>query len=110
MADPLLRQEYDKAAANSSQKLHASLALLPVDPAGPYLFDRLLDAQPHEVPVIREALAAHKDELLDKLWAEAEEEKGQEPSTAGGGGPGAVRPGERQLGQGARSRWQRSGD
>ena len=31
-ADPLLRQENEKAAVNSRQKLHASLALLPVDP------------------------------------------------------------------------------
>ena len=30
-ADPLLEQENDKAAATSRQKLHASLALLPVD-------------------------------------------------------------------------------
>ncbi len=79
--DPLLREEYDKAAAASRPKLHASLALLPVD-AGQvdYLSGQLLDAQPHEVPVIRDALAAHKDELLDKLWAVVEApDKGKEP-------------------------------
>ncbi len=44
-----------------------------------YLSDRLLDAKPHEVPVIRDALAPHKDELLDKLWAVVESpEKGKE--------------------------------
>ena len=53
-ADPLLRRENDKAAANSRQKLHASLALLPVDATlVDYLFGRLLDAGPYEVPVIR---------------------------------------------------------
>ena len=79
--DPLLREEYDKAAANSRQKLHASLALLPVDATQvDYLYGRLLDADPHEVPVIRDALAPHKDELLDKLWAVVETpRRGKEP-------------------------------
>jgi eukaryotic-like serine/threonine-protein kinase len=71
--DPLLRQEYDKAATNSRQQLHISLALLPVDAAQvDYLVGRLLDAAPDEVPVIRDALAAHKDALRNRLWAAAE--------------------------------------
>ena len=79
--DPLLRQEIEKAAANSRQQLHASLALLPVDSTQvDYLHGRLLAAAPHEVPVIRDALASHKDalgldlvlpgELLARLFAE----------------------------------------
>jgi formylglycine-generating enzyme required for sulfatase activity len=78
--DPLLREERDKAAATSRPKLHTSLALLPVDPGQvEYLSTRLLDAQPHEVPVIRDALALHKDSLLNKLWAVvAAPEKGKE--------------------------------
>jgi formylglycine-generating enzyme required for sulfatase activity len=78
--DPLLRAENTRAAANSREKLHTSLALLPVD-AGQvdYLHARLLDAAPQEVPVIRDFLAAHKDSLLEKLWAVAEApEKGKE--------------------------------
>jgi serine/threonine protein kinase/formylglycine-generating enzyme required for sulfatase activity len=72
-ADPLLRGENEKAAATSRQKLHTSLALLPVDPGQvDYLYGRLLEAQPHEVPVIRDALAPHKAALLDKLWAVVE--------------------------------------
>jgi hypothetical protein len=68
-ADPWLREEYDRAGVGSPQRLHASLALLPVDPAQTiYLYDRLLDAEPHEVPVIVDALAPHKQELLAKLW------------------------------------------
>jgi eukaryotic-like serine/threonine-protein kinase len=71
--DPLLRAGNDKAAANSRQKLHASLALLPVDAAQvDYLYGRLLEAAPHEVPVIRDALAPYKDELLDNLWGVVE--------------------------------------
>src|SRR5262249_9188039 len=40
---------------------------------------RLLDAEPAEVPVIRDALLPHKDALLVKLWAVVESpEKGKE--------------------------------
>jgi serine/threonine protein kinase/formylglycine-generating enzyme required for sulfatase activity len=78
--DPLLRRRQSDAGMSSRQKLHASLALLPVDATQvDYLCDRLLDAGPHEVPVIRDALAAHKDSLLAKLWAVVEKpERGRE--------------------------------
>jgi serine/threonine protein kinase/formylglycine-generating enzyme required for sulfatase activity len=78
--DPTLRQEYGEAAMNSRRKLHASLALLPVDATQvDYLCGRLLDAVPQEVSVIRDALAPHKDFLLDKLWAVVDRpEKGKE--------------------------------
>jgi len=77
--DPLLREEYDKAE-DARQKLHASLALLPVDASQvDYLMGRLLKATPQEVPVIRDALLPYKDKLLDKLWVVAEKpEKGDE--------------------------------
>jgi serine/threonine protein kinase/formylglycine-generating enzyme required for sulfatase activity len=79
--DRLLREEYDKAADRSRQKLRASLALLPVDSSKvAYLGDRLLDGEPHEVPVIRDALAAHKTALLERLWAVAlKPGKGERP-------------------------------
>ncbi|HZU38907.1 MAG TPA: formylglycine-generating enzyme family protein, partial [Gemmataceae bacterium] len=78
--DPRLRGENDKAAVKSSQKLHTGLALLPVDPGQVnYLYDRLLDAEPPEVPVIRDALAPHKNELVDRLWGVVEKpEKGKQ--------------------------------
>jgi serine/threonine protein kinase/formylglycine-generating enzyme required for sulfatase activity len=78
--DPRLREENDKAAVKSSQKLHTSLALLPVDASQVnYLYDRLLDAEPPEVPVIRDALAPHKKELVDRLWGVVEKpETGRE--------------------------------
>src|SRR5205823_1068430 len=72
--DPLLRQENASAAAASRQKLHISLALLPADPSQvDYLVARLLDAQAQEVPVIRDALAPHQQELLDQLWSVVEQ-------------------------------------
>jgi serine/threonine protein kinase/formylglycine-generating enzyme required for sulfatase activity len=79
--NPLLRRASSEAEAKKADRkqLHASLALLPVDPGQvEFLYGRLLDALPHEVPVIRDALAPHKDRLLEKLWAVAEApEKGQ---------------------------------
>jgi serine/threonine protein kinase/formylglycine-generating enzyme required for sulfatase activity len=62
------------------EQLHASLALLPVDGTQvDYLYGRLLDAEPHHLPTIRDALASHKNELLDRLWAVVESrERGKE--------------------------------
>jgi hypothetical protein len=80
--NPLLRDAAAEAEASKDvrKQLHASLALLPVDATQvDYLFGRMLDAEPHEVPVIRDALVPHKDDLLDKLWAVVEKpEKGKE--------------------------------
>jgi len=78
--DPLLRQENLKVPMNSRQRLHASLALLPVDARQvDYLYGRLLDASAHEVPVLREALDPHKNSLLDRLWSVVEKpEAGKE--------------------------------
>ena len=107
--DPLLRQEQGRPGLNSRQKLHASLALLPVDATQvDDLCRRLLDAGPHEVPVIRDALAPHKDSLLDRLWAAVERpQRGQESATVAGGlGPGQVRPEQSAVGYGGRPRGQ----
>ena len=74
--DPLLRTEIDTAGPKSRQKLRASVALLPNDPGQvDYLYSRLLDAELHEVPVIRDALAPHKDALIGKLWVAVETPK-----------------------------------
>jgi formylglycine-generating enzyme required for sulfatase activity len=73
--DPLLHDAYAQAEKDHdrSRLLHASLALLPVDATQvEYLYGRLLGAQPHEVPVIRDFLAPHKAELLGRLWAVVE--------------------------------------
>lgn len=80
--DPLLHDAYVQAGKDKGRRkqLHASLALLPVDLSQvEYLYGRLLDAEPHEVPVIRDALAAHKEPLVGRLWAVVEApEKGKE--------------------------------
>ncbi len=78
--DPLLKAEFDKAAADSPQKLHTSLGLLPVDPSHvDYLSARLLDAAPTEVPVIQQALQPHHDQLSQKLWSIVESPEKDKP-------------------------------
>jgi serine/threonine protein kinase/formylglycine-generating enzyme required for sulfatase activity/tetratricopeptide (TPR) repeat protein len=53
----------------SLEKLHASLALLPVDASQlPFLEKRLLGASPTELMVIRDALNPHRATLVPKLW------------------------------------------
>src|SRR5262249_28607638 len=80
--DPLLHDAYAQAEKDNDphKQLHISLALLPVDSSQvKYLYGRLLDAAPGEVSVIRDALAPHKEPLVDKLWAVVESpEKGKE--------------------------------
>jgi formylglycine-generating enzyme required for sulfatase activity len=67
--DPLLQDEYVQSAENSPQKLRVGLALLPVDDTQvAYIYRRLLDAEPNEVPTIRDALAPHQEALRDQLW------------------------------------------
>ena len=67
--DSSLRSELEKSSADPRQKLHASLALLPVNAAQVgYLFDRLLKATPSELPVLRDALKANRATLTPKLW------------------------------------------
>jgi len=81
--DQLLREaNHDAVASQDARKqLHASLALLSVDGnQTEYLYERLLKADAHEVKVIRDFLAPHKDEFLEGLWAAAEQpDRGQEP-------------------------------
>ena len=53
----------------SCPHLHAGLALLPVDPGQvEYLSNRMLNANPTELPVIREALRGHQWTLIERLW------------------------------------------
>ncbi len=74
--DPALRSELIKSSDDSRQKLHASLALLPVD-AGQvgYLFNRLKKATPDELPVLRDALNAQSTKLAPQLWTVLESAK-----------------------------------
>ena len=79
-ANTLLDGVIANSGENSKERLHASLALLPVD-AGQvnYLLERLLKADPDVFPVIRDALNPHREELVERLWSvlEQSEEEGQ---------------------------------
>ena len=66
-----LRDSYRQAeeSGDAARQLHASLALLPSDATQTaYLVERLLDAEPQEVAVLRAALRPHQDELRETLW------------------------------------------
>jgi serine/threonine protein kinase/formylglycine-generating enzyme required for sulfatase activity/tetratricopeptide (TPR) repeat protein len=68
-ADPRLVRAVQSTDDDSREHLHASLALLPVDPSQvDYLFNRLLSATPTELPVLRDSLKIHRSTLTPKLW------------------------------------------
>jgi formylglycine-generating enzyme required for sulfatase activity len=68
--DPALRDEYRNAPEDSPQRLHASLALLPVDShQAEYLSTRLLKASPSELPVILRVLEDHHQIPVGRLWS-----------------------------------------
>jgi serine/threonine protein kinase/formylglycine-generating enzyme required for sulfatase activity len=79
--DPLLQDAFAQAQTegDARKQLHASLALLPAD-AGQvaYLYERLLEAQPQEVLVIRQALSGHADDLTGRLWQLLRDPKGDQ--------------------------------
>jgi formylglycine-generating enzyme required for sulfatase activity len=60
---------YEESEPQSKERLHASLALLSVDPGQvEYLSKRMLNAGPTELPVIRDTLLAYRDDLVEGLW------------------------------------------
>lgn len=71
--DPLLHQELGQPDAEPERKLRASLALLPEDNSQvDFLYGRMLEASPTDLPVIRDALAAYRENMLTDLWRVAE--------------------------------------
>ena len=79
--DPALRRVVGRSSERSSERLHASLALLPVDDGQvEYLFQRLQDATANEVPVLRDALKPHQTGLTPKLWSVLDSAKPGDPS------------------------------
>src|SRR5262249_45445830 len=65
--DPLLYDAYVQAENDNDRRkqLHSALALLPVDASRvAYLTDRLLDAEPGEASILRDALLPHYKQLL----------------------------------------------
>src|SRR5262249_51515448 len=75
-ADPLLVQMAKGSPLDSKERLHASLALLLVDPGQvDYLYQRLLAAKPEEFMIICAALGTKwSQELVPQLWALLEHE------------------------------------
>jgi formylglycine-generating enzyme required for sulfatase activity len=73
-ANPRLLQHLQGSREDSKEHLHASLALLPVDEGQvEYLYGRLLQAGPLELPVIRDALTCHRDAVAGRLWGVLED-------------------------------------
>jgi formylglycine-generating enzyme required for sulfatase activity len=71
--DPELRNVITRPWTPPKAKLHASLALLSVDPDQvPYLGIRLRDAAPGEVSVLRDALQSSQGRLSPPLWSDLE--------------------------------------
>ncbi len=68
--DPLLMRAAAESGPQTRERLHAALALAAHDPAQvPYLRDRLLQAGPDEVLVIRDVLKPYGGGLKAELWA-----------------------------------------
>jgi formylglycine-generating enzyme required for sulfatase activity len=80
-ADPLLRQDQSdaRASGDDGKRLRAGLALLSRD-AGQveYLYDRLVNAAPSDIDVLRVALSGHKERLIERLWGVAESRPGDQ--------------------------------
>jgi serine/threonine protein kinase/tetratricopeptide (TPR) repeat protein len=78
--DPALRQAASRSPEQSALRLHASLALLPVDIGQvDYLCHRLLDADADRLPVLRDALRPHRASLGPKLWPVLESSRPGDP-------------------------------
>jgi eukaryotic-like serine/threonine-protein kinase len=69
-ANPMLRRMIQQSREDSKERLHASLALLPVDATQlDYLSKRLLSADPSEVRALRDVLKTHRSTLTPELWS-----------------------------------------
>ncbi len=79
-ANAPLRSLVQDSDESSREKLHASLALLPVDPYQvTYLKVRLLDASPTQFPILRAALMPHRSAIIEALWRELESARPTNP-------------------------------
>jgi formylglycine-generating enzyme required for sulfatase activity len=68
-ADFRLRRMLHASDDQSRDRLHASLALLEVDPSQvDFLFGRLRNAAPTVLPILREALGPYRLQLTSRLW------------------------------------------
>ncbi len=79
--DPELKRIVSESSPGSKEKLHASLALLPVNPTQvSYLETRLLKAPPNELLVLIRLLRPQRANLSTNLWAVLEASKPGNPA------------------------------
>jgi serine/threonine protein kinase/formylglycine-generating enzyme required for sulfatase activity/tetratricopeptide (TPR) repeat protein len=72
VVDPYLRDLQGRSGLNERERTRVALALLPVDDSVlPFLRERMLEAEPEEVIVLRDALSSHGEVLKADLWKEA---------------------------------------
>jgi formylglycine-generating enzyme required for sulfatase activity/serine/threonine protein kinase len=108
-AIPLLEEKLEAEAATEKQRLHAALALEAlVSGQGPYLHERLLTADLHEVPVLRDALLPRRAEVVQPLWSLLEDPRAPKPGRFRAGLALATLDGP-DPGENPR-RWQRQAD
>lgn len=70
-ADPILEKRFRESAEASPEKLHLSMALLPIDRRQvEYLVRQLPGCELKQFAVLRDSLMPHKDEVVDLLWSE----------------------------------------
>jgi formylglycine-generating enzyme required for sulfatase activity len=68
-ANPMLRQMAADNGAGSKERLHAALALLPLDATqGQYLTDSLLSGRPDALPVVCDVLRDHSRYYVNRFW------------------------------------------
>ena len=106
--DPLLKEKNAEAEEDFSLSNfpHESGAVPPIVPRARKSTSRqqLLRATPNEVPILRDALVPHKDELLDRLWAVAES-----PGKVEGSATAQGRAARRWRSTIRRKRWAKAG-
>ena len=72
-ANPRLVRLLEETQNSTREHLHASLALLPSDATQVNtLYDRLITAEPAELPILRDALEPYRSALAPRLWSELE--------------------------------------
>jgi len=69
--DPALKRIVSESPDGSKDKLHTSIALLPVDAKQvDYLLNRAFSADPVEMTVLRDSLQPYQSKVVDRLWRE----------------------------------------
>ncbi len=74
--DPMLRQRFNQSKPGSTERLHAALALAPVDASKrDFLQEQLHQVTPRQFSVLRDTLRPYRDKIIDSLWPMASGEQ-----------------------------------